>query len=117
MPAYQPKTRALCTCRPGIARDNCPNCEGTGQVIDFRAIRALNSHTNPYERLVSLGVPLDHHESDLYVRGTAEAVEIVKASGWSYSYFRSERTGEMGQLWIELPFAYAPWWQERLGAR
>jgi hypothetical protein len=36
---YQPKTGAKCGCRRGIQRDNCPNCEGTGHVIDFRAIR------------------------------------------------------------------------------
>lgn len=36
---YQPKTGAKCSCRPGIWRDNCPQCEGTGWVIDFRAIR------------------------------------------------------------------------------
>jgi hypothetical protein len=36
---YQPKTGQACSCRPGIQRDNCPNCEGTGQVIDFKAIR------------------------------------------------------------------------------
>lgn len=37
---YQPKTGARCACRPGIERDNCPNCEGTGLVVDFAAIRA-----------------------------------------------------------------------------
>lgn len=36
---YQPKTGARCGCRPGIARDNCPACEGTGWRIDFAAIR------------------------------------------------------------------------------
>ena len=36
---YQPKTGARCTCRPGIARDNCAACEGTGRKIDFAAIR------------------------------------------------------------------------------
>lgn len=36
---YQPKTGAKCSCRRGVQRDNCPNCEGTGWVIDFRAIR------------------------------------------------------------------------------
>lgn len=39
MSAYQPKTGAPCTCKPGIQRDNCPGCEGTGWRIDFRAIR------------------------------------------------------------------------------
>jgi len=36
---YQPKTGAKCGCRRGIERDNFPTCEGTGHVIDFRAIR------------------------------------------------------------------------------
>ena len=42
---YQPKTGQRCTCRPGIWRDNCPACEGTGWQIDFRAIRARNMKT------------------------------------------------------------------------
>ena len=37
--AYSPKTGAKCGCKRGIHRDNCPACEGTGWVIDFRAIR------------------------------------------------------------------------------
>lgn len=37
--AYQPKTGARCGCRPGVQRDNCPACEGTGWRIDFAAIR------------------------------------------------------------------------------
>jgi hypothetical protein len=37
---YQPKTGAACGCRPGQQRDNCARCEGTGNVIDFDAIRA-----------------------------------------------------------------------------
>jgi hypothetical protein len=36
---YQPKTGAKCSCKKGIQRDNCSNCEGTGMVIDFRRIR------------------------------------------------------------------------------
>lgn len=37
---YQPKTGAACSCKRGQQRDNCPACEGTGNVIDFRAIRS-----------------------------------------------------------------------------
>ena len=40
MSAYQPKTGQPCACRKGRERDNCPACEGTGQRIDFAAIRA-----------------------------------------------------------------------------
>jgi hypothetical protein len=36
---YQPKTGQACHCKPGPMRDNCARCEGTGQVIDFAAIR------------------------------------------------------------------------------
>jgi hypothetical protein len=36
---YQPKTGQKCSCKRGVERDNCPNCEGTGMVIDFRKIR------------------------------------------------------------------------------
>ena len=38
----QPKTGQPCACKPGIMRDNCPQCEGTGWRIDFAAIRAKN---------------------------------------------------------------------------
>ena len=32
-------TGERCSCRPGIERDNCPSCEGTGRRLDFAAIR------------------------------------------------------------------------------
>ncbi len=38
--AYQPKTGERCGCRRGVQRDNCPRCEGTGEVVEFAAIRA-----------------------------------------------------------------------------
>lgn len=28
-----------CSCKRGVMRDNCPECEGTGERIDFRALR------------------------------------------------------------------------------
>jgi len=40
---WQPKTGAPCGCRRGVQRDNCPECEGTGQRIDFAAIRARHT--------------------------------------------------------------------------
>ncbi len=42
---YQPKTGAKCRCKRGVQRDNCPQCEGTGMVIDFAAIRARRTVT------------------------------------------------------------------------
>lgn len=40
---YQPKTGEPCFCRPGVARDNCPSCEGTGMKIDFKKIHEKKS--------------------------------------------------------------------------
>ncbi len=37
---YTPYTGEPCGCRPGIERDNCPRCEGSGWRIDFAAIHA-----------------------------------------------------------------------------
>ncbi len=48
---YQPKTGERCYCKPGVARDNCPHCEGTGWRIDFRAIRERN--------------PIDYHQTKI----------------------------------------------------
>jgi len=36
---YQPKTGQKCSCKKGIQRDNCPACEGTGMMIDFKKLR------------------------------------------------------------------------------
>ena len=46
---YQPKTGAPCACKRGVQRDNCPECEGTGQRIDFAAVRARGSASRPPE--------------------------------------------------------------------
>jgi hypothetical protein len=35
-----PRTGNACGCKRGIERDNCPQCEGTGRAIDWRAYHA-----------------------------------------------------------------------------
>jgi hypothetical protein len=62
---YQPKTGAKCSCISGIQRDNCPNCEGTGYIIDFAKIRSRNVETRP--------VGGDHR----MIRAIAEDIETV----------------------------------------
>jgi hypothetical protein len=65
--------------------------------------------TNPYPLLVKAGAELSNHESDLYVRATGRAIAIVEASGWNWSRF----TDAEGRAWLEVPFAYDPWWERR----
>lgn len=47
MSENQPTTGARCGCKPGIQRDNCANCEGTGWVIDFAKIRNRQRGPSP----------------------------------------------------------------------
>lgn len=46
---YQPKTGEPCSCKPGVHRDNCPDCEGTGKKIDFKKIRDKKGAAKPRE--------------------------------------------------------------------
>ena len=56
--SYQPKTGAKCSCKRGVQRDNCPNCEGTGMVIDFAAIRRRRSECDSCQTEEDNGLPL-----------------------------------------------------------
>ena len=59
MSAYTPKTGARCGCKPGLQRDNCPNCEGTGYAIDFRAIHARRLQNEAMPRTCHDALPGD----------------------------------------------------------
>ena len=73
-----------------------------------------------YDQIIALNVPTDSHESDLYVLATPEVralldahgLDILKASGRTYSTFTSNIDG---RLWFDVPFAYQPWWDKRGG--
>ena len=62
-----------------------------------------------YQELKDAGVPLDHHESDLYALLTVRSREIVQHYEFSKQVktFRCQTTGD---LWYDIPFAYEPWW-------
>lgn len=57
---YSPKTGAVCSCKKGVERDNCPQCEGTGQVIDFAAIhRAREQRERKYFFSGNYGIEIE----------------------------------------------------------
>jgi hypothetical protein len=64
-----------------------------------------------YQFLVAVGATLDHHESDLYVLDTPEARAIVEASGAVFTSFVSATDGKN---WLDVPFAYEPFWTARI---
>jgi hypothetical protein len=74
------------------------------------------SQPSIYKRLKAAGCVIDNHESDLYVRDSDTARRIIREVNavpslgkWATSTFR----GTDGHQWIDIPFAYDPWWQKR----
>lgn len=68
-----------------------------------------------YDDLLALGCQMDHHESDLYVKDTAEARAVLKKHGVRFHAFRSESDGM--REWLEVPFAWAPFWRAKAPAK
>lgn len=67
-----------------------------------------------YDAIRRAGIPTDHHESDLYVLDTPEARQILSQHGRRYTRFLSNTDRK---VWLDVPFAYAPFWARRAGAR
>ena len=66
-----------------------------------------------YQKMVELGVEMDHYESDLYVVCTKETTELLKDLYDRENYITLYRSEKDRRLWYEIPFAYDPWWDER----
>ena len=66
-----------------------------------------------YVQISKIGVEIDHHESDLYVRDTYEVRRILENTETNYSVFRDENN----EPWLDVPFAYEPFWASRIGKR
>jgi hypothetical protein len=68
-----------------------------------------------YTELVNL-LPehcIDSHESDLYVKDCPEVKTILKKYPMQSRNARPFRSNIDGTIWIDIPFAYEPWWEER----
>lgn len=76
----------------------------------------MDERMSLYRRLKKAGCEIASWQSDLYVRATPEAVEIVK----QYSEETGIKLGYTGFVsnsdglrWIEAPFAFEPFWAAR----
>jgi len=65
-----------------------------------------------YKQMLAAGVPVDHHESDLYAKVTPESTAIVSAYKFRgiVTRFQSQIAGD--GIWYEIPFAYDPAWEK-----
>ena len=111
MAAYTPHTGAKCSCRRGVQRDNCSTCEGTGFVIDFRAIHDRrrreeearksvdDSRKNPSAYSGSYGPPDHIPVKDLRVGDLVLHNPRLPVSGYS---FRPGRGASAGSDWYRI---------------
>lgn len=66
---------------------------------------------------VRMGLEIDHHASDLYIKHSPAAVELVQRIRKLYSPPKvSQFTDPAGALWFEVPFAYTPFWTTKAEA-
>lgn len=68
---------------------------------------------NIVEEMISKGIKISNHESDLYCENTLEAQEIVKRHGYTFSCFINQAPPNKGKSWLDVPFAYIPWWEAK----
>lgn len=76
-----------------------------------------------YVRLLDAGIPkkdFDHHESDLYVRATTKAKQVIQEYCAEinisvYSTFKSNI--EPHDYWFDCPFCYLPFWEGHCGKK
>jgi hypothetical protein len=70
----------------------------------------LEGTVDLFNEIESRGIPYAKHYSDLYIPNTDETRALLKDRGMQYSYFRNQVNGE---IWLDVPFAYDPYWDER----
>lgn len=68
-----------------------------------------------YDALKVAGCELNNHESDLYVKATPEARRVL--TGFPNVHPLPFHSSIDGALWFDLPFMFAPFWDQvrRLG--
>lgn len=66
-----------------------------------------------YTEVKKLNVKTDSHSSDLYVEKTAETEKLIA----DYEFKQNVRTFKSdvdGSIWYDIPFAYSPYWENRM---
>lgn len=69
-----------------------------------------------WNKVVELGIEHDSHESDLYIPVNEQTVALIA----EYEY-KSNVTTFISQIdkkrWYDIPFAYIPFWEKRVGPK
>jgi hypothetical protein len=68
------------------------------------------------EELKAAGVEMLNHESDLYVPDTPEVRAILakhRPEPSTTRGFTNQAPPHVGERWLDVPFAYDPWWEAK----
>jgi hypothetical protein len=71
-----------------------------------------------FQSIKDAGIPFANHESDLYIPDTPEARAILDRFPLqrdNATRFTNQADPHEGERWIDVPFAYAPWWEAKQG--
>lgn len=68
-----------------------------------------------YDYFKAAGCKTDSHESDFYVEATPEARAILKTFPLHAKNAKPFRDNVSGKTWLDIPFAYSPYWDKRTG--
>ena len=64
-----------------------------------------------YEDMKEAGCQIDNHYSDLHVKATIEALQVLlNYPDATFTYFTSDIDGD---TWYDFPFMYLPYWEEK----
>ncbi len=71
-----------------------------------------------FEKIKSVGIPYTNHFSDLYVQDSRLLRKILKEyprENKAASLFIYQGGIHQGERWVDIPFAYDPFWASRGG--
>jgi hypothetical protein len=67
-----------------------------------------------YEQVKAYGGYIGNHESDLYIEVNEVNSRILATDSIKWANARKFRNEVTGNLCYDVPFAYDPWWTQRL---
>jgi hypothetical protein len=66
-----------------------------------------------YDECVDDKLEIDHHESDLYIKDCPAARALLEKYKCSFTEFEDL---ESGTKWLDIPFAYTPFWDKKISS-
>lgn len=67
-----------------------------------------------YKEAKQLNIPIDQHESDLYLKSTSESAELIRKYRGNYKLITLFTSQIDNERWYDIPFAYDPFWESKV---